>query len=432
MSDVNISKLKVAELKEELTKRGLSTSGMLKPALVEALKKQMDLEAQQASSSSSAQQQQQSEEVAVPKEDSPKPNEDVTTKIDAETETEMKDDRQQQVETTSSIKEDTMSDDAVVATDNQQHNNNNNNDDDDESKLQDEKKNKLKEKLEKETREREDKLKEQLGKDRDDRKRKELESSGSGTNIIINSSDIDNKRQRVDGPSSSSSNNVDEKVDVSSAKKPVSRTLLIVNFIRPFRVEHAKQLMSETGTVEQFWMNDVRSYCFVTFATEEEAIATRNRLHGLVWPELNRTKLSVEYSSEKEFEIAQKHSRSSVPVISEAPEPVAAGNGGKQKQQKKKQQQNESDTSSNKSTTSSASTTSTTTTTTTTPPPPALSKADMDKLYRKTVTKPEIYYLPLTDEEVEARKIRQRNGSKLPFVVGPSTDIRKDPGVVEK
>ncbi|EFA79344.1 hypothetical protein PPL_07762 [Heterostelium album PN500] len=51
----------------------------------------------------------------------------------------------------------------------------------------------------------------------------------------------------------------------------------------------------------------------------------------------------------------------------------------------------------------------------------------MDKLFKKTVTKPHIYYLPLTDEEAAAR---DRVKPRPPFLLPPSVDIRRDRNII--
>jgi len=73
---------------------------------------------------------------------------------------------------------------------------------------------------------------------------------------------------------------------------PITDTLFIVNFVRPFPVPSLKQLLSDSDRVKitNFWLNDIRSYCFVTFSTKEEAIKCREQVHNIVWPALNHGK----------------------------------------------------------------------------------------------------------------------------------------------
>lgn len=40
--------------------------------------------------------------------------------------------------------------------------------------------------------------------------------------------------------------------------------LLIRNFVRPFTLKAVKDLLSETGNVKQFWMNDIKTHCYVS------------------------------------------------------------------------------------------------------------------------------------------------------------------------
>ena len=38
---------------------------------------------------------------------------------------------------------------------------------------------------------------------------------------------------------------------------------------------------------------------------------------------------------------------------------------------------------------------------------------DIDKIFKKTVTKPHIYYLPLSEEEVKAKKKKREESEKI-------------------
>ncbi|CAL1270947.1 unnamed protein product [Larinioides sclopetarius] len=84
---------------------------------------------------------------------------------------------------------------------------------------------------------------------------------------------------------------------------PVSKILFIQNLVRPFTLNQLKDLLRETGNFieEDFWIDKIKSKCFVTYETEEEAIKTRSQLNGTRWPSSNPKILSVEFSNEEEL-----------------------------------------------------------------------------------------------------------------------------------
>jgi len=82
------------------------------------------------------------------------------------------------------------------------------------------------------------------------------------------------------------------------AKEPLSSVLLIKNFVRPFTVQQAKDLLSQNGTIKNFWMDSIRTHCFATFETEEQAQATREAIDGVQWPHKLGRRLHADFSTE--------------------------------------------------------------------------------------------------------------------------------------
>jgi hypothetical protein len=112
------------------------------------------------------------------------------------------------------------------------------------------------------------------------------------------------------------------------ASEPTN-TLLVRNFVRPFTLKAVKDLLAETGTVINFWMNDIKTHCYVSvrapplfdlfyllspsmanaggdilqYESAEQATATRDAIYGLIWPPGNTSKpLTAEFASPKELE----------------------------------------------------------------------------------------------------------------------------------
>lgn len=104
---------------------------------------------------------------------------------------------------------------------------------------------------------------------------------------------------------------------------PASKIIFIQNLVRPFTLNQLKDLIKSYGkTIEEyFWIDKIKSKCFVMYETEKEAIKARNALNNTRWPSSNPKILSVEFSSEEELE---QHKKGSEPPSVKPPEPPAA------------------------------------------------------------------------------------------------------------
>ncbi|KAI3499815.1 hypothetical protein L1887_35627 [Cichorium endivia] len=184
---------------------------------------------------------------------------------------------------------------------------------------------------------------------------------------------------------------------VPPSSKPATTSLRIDRFLRPFTLKAVQELLGKTGTVVSFWMDQIKTHCYVTYSSIEEAIETRNAVYNLQWPVNGGRFLIAEFVDPIE-----------VKTRTEPPPPPAA-------------------------------------TTTTTqpprndlppppplplpppppqsrepalpPPPPLPEKLEppimtLDDLFRKTRVTPRIYYLPLSDEEVAGKLKAQGKTAK--------------------
>jgi len=175
------------------------------------------------------------------------------------------------------------------------------------------------------------------------RKREEDTNDKKLEKIEIKSPKIQKKEEEV----------VPESREVPVSKKSPSNVLFITNFVRPFTKQAVSELLSQTGKVKDWGMDSIKSRCYVVYETQEDAEKTRNALHNLVWPHNNKSKLQVDFSTETE---AKK---------------LLYGIQEKLR---------------NKS------------------PPRQEKVLTLDDLFKKTDAKPNIYYLPLTDTQVEEKK----------------------------
>jgi len=116
-------------------------------------------------------------------------------------------------------------------------------------------------------------------------------------------------------------------------------------------------MLEEHGNVTHFWINHIKSFCFVTYKTVEEAIKTRNAVHNLIWPPNNRGQpLVTEFITfEESKEQIENYGKDPIPAPGVVPKNVL---------------------------------------------PPQKPAKTLDELFRRTTIEPRIYYLPLTQDEV--------------------------------
>ncbi|XP_017487998.1 PREDICTED: apoptotic chromatin condensation inducer in the nucleus isoform X2 [Rhagoletis zephyria] len=102
-------------------------------------------------------------------------------------------------------------------------------------------------------------------------------------------------------------NKINIKVEKQSptSKKP-SNVLFITNLVRPFTVLQLKGLLARTGKMveEGFWIDRIKSKCYVQYETEDEAVETRHALHGVRWPVSNPKCLIVEFARKSDLDRA--------------------------------------------------------------------------------------------------------------------------------
>ncbi|XP_014210737.1 apoptotic chromatin condensation inducer in the nucleus [Copidosoma floridanum] len=97
----------------------------------------------------------------------------------------------------------------------------------------------------------------------------------------------------------------------SPPEAQATNILLIRNLVRPFTLNQIKELLARTGTIVEngFWMDRIKSKCFVQYANEDQAFETRQALHGVSWPVSNPKKLIVEYATKEDMERAWESSK---------------------------------------------------------------------------------------------------------------------------
>ncbi|KAM0920704.1 hypothetical protein ACQ4PT_007335 [Festuca glaucescens] len=207
---------------------------------------------------------------------------------------------------------------------------------------------------------------------------------------------------------------------VPPSQKPATTSLRIDRFVRPFTLRAVQELLGKTGSVCSFWMDHIKTHCYVTFSSVEEATATRDAVYNLQWPPNNGNNLLAEFVDPQEVKLkleppppAAAAAAVAAPVVPvspattprEPPYQQAQANQNAPRQAATPREQM--------------------------PPPPPLMKpptsnpgsardklpptpkkpeppvVTLDDLFRKTQSSPRIYYLPLSEEEVSAKLAAQ-------------------------
>ncbi|XP_071740372.1 uncharacterized protein [Rutidosis leptorrhynchoides] len=191
-----------------------------------------------------------------------------------------------------------------------------------------------------------------------------------------------------------------ERVVPPSLKSPTN-SLRIDHFLRPFTLKAVQELLGKTGTVVSFWMDQIKTHCYVSYASEEEAIETRNALCNLQWPVNGGRLLMADFVDPQEVKDRINPPPPPSPIPPTATVPPVTTMQPPQPSPRQKQPLPPPPS---------------------LPPPPPLSAPPtrtralspppekieppmltLDDLFKKTRATPRIYYLPLSDEQVAAK-----------------------------
>ncbi|KAJ8769569.1 hypothetical protein K2173_005172 [Erythroxylum novogranatense] len=207
---------------------------------------------------------------------------------------------------------------------------------------------------------------------------------------------------------------------VPPSQKPPTNSLRIDRFVRPFTLKAVQELLEKTGTSTSFWMDQIKTHCYVTYSSVDEAIETRNAVYNLQWPPNGGRLLVADFVDPQEVKMrveAPPQSPAtpvtpSVPVASTLqPQPQPQPSP---RQQVPRQQLPPPPV---------------------LPPPPPLSNpplakerfahpppplpekheppiVTLDDLFQKTKATPRIYYLPLSEEQVAAKLAERGRSTK--------------------
>ncbi|CAF3573288.1 unnamed protein product [Rotaria sordida] len=211
--------------------------------------------------------------------------------------------------------------------------------------------------------------------------------------------------------------------NITAINEPLSQILYISGLTRPFSLLQLKELLHRYGTLVdgQFWLNKIKSQCLVAYNTIEEAQNAREALDGCRWPSTNPKILSVRFAQQNELEFSKTHDlppdqmsmdaieriiqdKSNIIPSRRSPSPidgiklntkknhlgVREWNMSKLQEEKcsgfiiPEEKHEEESIKSNES-----------------------PMKGLDEYFRKTKSKPSIYWLPLTEEQIIERNHRQ-------------------------
>ncbi|KAI3747476.1 hypothetical protein L6452_09934 [Arctium lappa] len=194
---------------------------------------------------------------------------------------------------------------------------------------------------------------------------------------------------------------------VPPSSKPPTTSLRIDHFLRPFTLKAVQELLGKTGTVVSFWMDHIKTHCYVTYASAEEAIETRNAVCNLQWPVNGGRLLMADFVDPQEVKNRidppppSPVSTVPPPTMHHPPQPSPRLQVQKQQLPPPPLLPPPPPLSNPPPARERA-----------LPPPPPPEKIDppivtLDDLFRKTRATPRIYYLPLSDEQVVAKRNSQ-------------------------
>jgi len=178
-----------------------------------------------------------------------------------------------------------------------------------------------------------------------------------------------------------------------------SAALRIDNFVRPFTEPMVRELLSSHGALVSMWMPSIKTHCYAVFESAADAEKCRAATDGLQWPDISGRKLAPKFVPVEEAEAAiaaatprdtprggAKVDRGRLFGREEAelrrsaaapPARVVKAPPSAEPEKKRKR-----------------------------PSAPA-APTTLDELFRKTAAKPQLYWLPLSKEQVDARRARR-------------------------
>ncbi|CAL9202921.1 unnamed protein product [Musa hybrid cultivar] len=205
---------------------------------------------------------------------------------------------------------------------------------------------------------------------------------------------------------------------VPPSQKPATTSLRIDKFLRPFTLKAVQELLAKTGTVCSFWMDHIKTHCYVTYSSVEEANGTRNAVYNLQWPPNGGNLLIAEFVDPQEVKARVEAPPQSPAPISPSPSAAKATNfqPPQAAQPPTRQHSFRQQLPPPLAKPPTLSDAPTVRERLPPPPPPPSTEPEppaltLDDLFRKTKATPRIYYLPLSEEVVASKLAAQGKSS---------------------
>ena len=77
-----------------------------------------------------------------------------------------------------------------------------------------------------------------------------------------------------------------------------SSAILVQNLARPFNEQQQLELLGQTGLVAGLWTARIKTHCYVVYEDKQQAWATLKALQGISWPKGNKKTLAVKFVEE--------------------------------------------------------------------------------------------------------------------------------------
>ncbi|GAN08219.1 conserved hypothetical protein [Mucor ambiguus] len=90
------------------------------------------------------------------------------------------------------------------------------------------------------------------------------------------------KRLENDEPEDEKRQKTEQKTTPNAPSGTAS--LYIKGFVRPLIIKHVQELLSKYGTVKRFWMDSIKTHCYVTYETASQAKEAFNQVNGIKFP----------------------------------------------------------------------------------------------------------------------------------------------------
>ncbi|KAJ8493534.1 hypothetical protein OPV22_015255 [Ensete ventricosum] len=192
---------------------------------------------------------------------------------------------------------------------------------------------------------------------------------------------------------------------VPPSQKPATTSLRIDRFLRPFTLKAVQELLAKYGTVCSFWMDHIKTHCYVTYSTVEEATATRNAVYNLQWPPNGGNLLVAEFVDPQDVKArVEPPPQSAVPI---SPNPTTAKVTNFQQPQAAQPPTSQHSFRQPLPSLPTPILSDLPAVRERLPPPPPLNPEPpaltLDDLFKKTRATPRIYYLPLSEEAAASK-----------------------------